>query len=168
MSELFRPMRRKDRQLSQEDTWTLLKQENHGVLAVAGEDNWPYAVPMNYVLWKDCLYLHCAKEAYFLEAIARNHRVCFTVVPQATLVPEHITTLYESVIVFGEAQLVTEEPERAAVLHEYVFHLGQVSQEIGDRYLAKLGPRTALVRITPKQVTGKANRRYIPVTDRLK
>ena len=50
MPTSFRPMRRADRQLSQEETWALLRQENHGILATTEEDGWPYAVPMNLSL----------------------------------------------------------------------------------------------------------------------
>ena len=123
---------------------------------------------MNYLILNDCLYLHCAKTAYLLQAIARDDRVCFTVIPQAKLVPEHITEVYESVILYGQASLVEDSQERQAVLNAYTFRLGQVSQEIGQRYLAQKGPRTALVRIRPCHITAKANRRYLPVEERLK
>ncbi len=167
MPTSFRPMRRADRQLSQEETWALLRQENHGILATTEEDGWPYAVPMNYLLREDCLYLHCSPQAYLIQAIARDDRVCFTVVPRAHLVPEHITEEYESVIVYGQARLVEDPAERDAALHAFTFQLGQVSQDIGQRYLEKLEARTALVCIQPRHVTGKANRRFVPVETRL-
>ncbi len=168
MEHIFRPMRRKDRQLTEEDTWSLLKQENHGVLAVTEEDGWPYAVPINYLMLDGCLYLHCSPNAYMVQAIARDERVCFTVVPQAQIVPEHITEVYESVIVYGRAHLVEDAAEREKLLHAYTFDLGSVSPEIGQRYIEKLGARTAFVCIRPEHVTGKANRRYMPVQERLK
>ena len=167
MEHSFRPMRRKERQLSEEDTWSLLGQADHGVLAVTEEDGWPYAVPINYVLLDGCLYLHCARDAYVTQAIARDDRVCFTVVPQARLVPEHITEVYVSVIVYGRAALVDDEAERERILRAYTFDLGRVPPEIGRRYIEKLGARTALVCIRPEHVTGKANRRYVPVRERL-
>jgi len=148
MEHIFRPMRRKDRQLPEEEAWTLLKQENHGVLAITEEDGWPYAVPINYIVLDGCLYLHCSPSAYLIQAIARDDRVCFTVVPRA--------------------QLVEDPAARAKLLHAYTFDLGNVSQEIGQRYIEKLGARTALVCIRPEHVTGKANRRYMPVQERLK
>ena len=168
MEHIFRPMRRKDRQLPEEEAWTLLKQESHGVLAITEEDGWPYAVPINYIVLDGCLYLHCSPSAYLIQAIARDDRVCFTVVPRAELVAEHITETYESVIVYGRAQLVEDPAARAKLLHAYTFDLGNVSQEIGQRYIEKLGARTALVCIRPEHVTGKANRRYMPVQERLK
>ncbi len=167
MERAFRPMRRKDRQLTEEDTWALLKQESYGVLSVTEEDGWPYGVPINYILREGCLYLHCSPSAYVVGAIARDDRVCFTVVPRAELVPEHITETYESVIVYGRAHLVEDPAQREELLRAFTFSLGQVPPEIGQRYIEKLGARTAFVCIRPEHVTGKANRHYIPVQKRL-
>lgn len=163
----FRPMRRKDRQLTAEDTWSLLERETYGILSLTEEDGWPYGVPMNYLLLDGQLFLHCAPSAYAVQAIARDDRVCFTVVPRAELVPEHITEAYESVIVYGRAHLVEDPAQREALLHAFTFSLGQVPPEIGQRYIEKLKARTAFVCIRPEHVTGKANRHYIPVQKRL-
>lgn len=163
----FRPMRRQDRQLSNQEAWTLLNENDHGILSVIGDEGWPYAVPMNYILSQGALYLHGAREGHKLDAIARDDRVCFTVVAQAQLVPDHITTCYESVVVFGRASLVEDTGQRQAILRQFTFGLGQVSQETGQRYMEKLGARTALIRIEPQHITAKANRRYVPVTQRI-
>lgn len=167
MARIFRPMRRKDRQLSEEDTLALLKQETYGILSITEEDGWPYGVPVNYLLLDGSLYLHCSPSAYMVQAISQDDRVCFTVVPRAELVPEHITERYESVIVYGLAHLVQDEAQREQLLHAFTFSLGQVSQELGQRYIEKLGARTAFLCIRPQHITGKANRHYTPVQKRL-
>ena len=100
-----RPMRRKDRQFSAADARAILAKGTHGVLSVVGDGGWPYAVPMNYTVMGTQIYLHCARAGYKLDAIARDDRVCFTVVTQAQVIPAHITTLYESVVVLGRAQV---------------------------------------------------------------
>ena len=138
-------MRRKDRQLSAADARAILPKGTHGVLSVVGDGGWPYAVPMNYTVMGTQIYLHCARAGYKLDAIARDDRVCFTVVTQAQVIPAHITTLYESVVVLGRAQVVTAEEER----------------------LAKKAKNTTLLRIQPLQITGKASRSYVPVTQRM-
>ena len=71
-----------------------------GVLAAAGEDDYPYAVPLSYVYCDFKLYFHCAKEGHKLEAIARNPKVSFCVIDQDQVVPEKYTTYFRSVIVF--------------------------------------------------------------------
>ena len=162
-----RPMRRKDRQLPQEEAWTLLEKGGHGVLSVTGDGGWPYGVPMNFITLDGCLYLHCAREGHKLDSIARDDRVCFTVVTKAQPVPAHITTLYESVIVFGRASLVEEEDQRLAVLDQLISDLGQVSPELKARYIQAKQAKTGLIRIQPVQVTGKASRNYVPVEKRM-
>ena len=46
---MFREMRRKRQLLSKEDTQKVLYQGTSGVLAVSGDDDYPYAVPLSYV-----------------------------------------------------------------------------------------------------------------------
>ena len=161
------PMRRKDRQLSAADARAILAKGTHGVLSVVGDGGWPYAVPMNYTVMGTQIYLHCARAGYKLDAIARDDRVCFTVVTQAQVIPAHITTLYESVVVLGRAQVVTAEEERLAALGSLIDTLGDVTPEIKAQYLAKKAKNTTLLRIQPLQITGKASRSYVPVTQRM-
>ena len=46
---MFREMRQKRQLLSKEDTQKVLYQGTSGVLAVSGDDDYPYAVPLSYV-----------------------------------------------------------------------------------------------------------------------
>ena len=43
-------MYKSKRQLSDADTLELLKKGDHGTLAVQGDDGYPYATPVNYIL----------------------------------------------------------------------------------------------------------------------
>lgn len=161
------PMRRKDRQLSLEETWQVVQRGTHGVLCLTDADGWPYGVPMNYAVSNGRLYLHCAKAGHKLEALVQNDRACFTIVTQAQVVPEHITTLYESAMVFGTAHLVTDPQEHDAALAALIDTLGQVSPSLRDQYIAKKSKNTAVLVLTPLRLTGKASRTYTPVTQRM-
>ncbi len=162
-----RPMRRKDRQLSQEEALALLEKGTHGVLSLVGDDGWPYAIPINYIWMEGKLYLHGAKAGYKLDCIARDPRVCFTVVTRADVIEAHITTLYESVVVMGTAEVVPPSTEHRAALHGIVEQLCAVTPEIKAQYIDKKEKNTAIVAITPLQITAKASRSYLPVTERL-
>ena len=48
MSE-FREMRRKRQQLSEEESIGILQKATAGTLALLGDDDYPYAVPISYV-----------------------------------------------------------------------------------------------------------------------
>ena len=53
---MFRKMRRKNQQLSFEQCQEVLNNGLSGVLALSGDDGYPYAVPMSYVYDNDSLY----------------------------------------------------------------------------------------------------------------
>ncbi len=57
---MFRPMRRKRQQLPQEECERILQKMTNGVLAVSGDEGYPYAVPISYVYADGCIYMHSA------------------------------------------------------------------------------------------------------------
>jgi nitroimidazol reductase NimA-like FMN-containing flavoprotein (pyridoxamine 5'-phosphate oxidase superfamily) len=58
---MFREMRRNKQQLSFEECEEILKKSTAGVLAVSGDDGYPYAVPLSYVYCDNKIYFHSAK-----------------------------------------------------------------------------------------------------------
>ena len=78
--------------LSQEETERILKEGTSGVLALAGDEGYPYAVPISYVYDGEKIYFHCAKQGHKLDAIARNPKASFCVVEKDQVVPEAYTT----------------------------------------------------------------------------
>ena len=55
---MFREMRRKKQILSEEEAAEVLNKGTSGVLALAGDDDYPYAVPISYVYSDSKLYFH--------------------------------------------------------------------------------------------------------------
>ena len=49
-NEMFREMRRKKKEISIDMAKQLLQSSRRGVLAVNGDDGYPYAIPINKVL----------------------------------------------------------------------------------------------------------------------
>ena len=45
---MFRPMRRSKQALSAQETKALLSTEKRGILAVNGDEGYPFAIPVNY------------------------------------------------------------------------------------------------------------------------
>lgn len=115
---MFQTMRRKRQELSREDTAAILERRASGVLALAEEGGFPYAVPLSYVYTGDKLYFHCAKSGHKLELIRQNPKASFCVVDQDQIVPEEYTTYFRSVIAFGRIRLLEapEEKRRAIEL----------------------------------------------------
>ena len=59
MSE-FREMRRKRQQISEEESIGILQKATAGTLALLGDGDYPYAVPISYVYHDGKLYFHSA------------------------------------------------------------------------------------------------------------
>lgn len=112
---MFREMRRKGQQLSREDCTKILEAGTSGVLAVLGDDSYPYAVPLSYVYRNGKFFFHCARSGHKLDAIAAHSKVSFCVIAQDQVVPEEYTTYFRSVIAFGTARLLEGEEKRAAI-----------------------------------------------------
>lgn len=112
---MFRKMRRWKQSLPEEQCIAILKKGTSGVLAVHGDDDYPYAVPLSYVYTKEKLYFHSAVSGHKLDAIRQNDKVSFCVTDQDTIVPEEYTTYFRSVIVFGRAHVLEGEEKRRAI-----------------------------------------------------
>ncbi len=113
---MFREMRRSKQVMSFEDSAAVLERNTAGVLAVSGDDGYPYAVPLSYVYTDGKIYFHCAKQGHKLDAIARCEKVSFCVIDQDQVVPEEFTTYFRSVIAFGKARVLKEPAEKRAAL----------------------------------------------------
>ena len=61
---MFREMRRKKQNLSNDKITDILHRGTSGVLAVFGDDGYPYAVPLSYVYHDSKIYFHCAKTGH--------------------------------------------------------------------------------------------------------
>ena len=85
---MFREMRRKRQMLSEDDCKIILREGTSGVLALSGDDGYPYAVPLSYVYDGEKIFFHCAKSGHKLDAIRRNPKASFCVIGQHIVVPE--------------------------------------------------------------------------------
>ena len=108
---MFREMRRSKQQLPREVAVEILERNTSGVLALSGDEGYPYAVPMSYVYAEGKIYFHSAKNGHKIDAIQRNEKASFCVIDQDQIVPEKYTTFFRSVIVFGRLRLVEDMEE---------------------------------------------------------
>ena len=115
---MFPAMRRKKQLLSQEETAAVLGRGSSGVLALAGEDGYPYAVPLSYVYDGGRLYFHCARSGHKLDAIRRCEKASFCVIDQDQIVPEEYTSYFRSVIAFGRVRILEDEGEKRAAIEK--------------------------------------------------
>lgn len=117
---MFRDMRRKKQELTQEETKEILLKGTSGVLAVLGGDGYPYAVPLSFVYdaADAAVYFHCARSGHKLDAIRRCEKASFCVIDQDQIVPEEYTSYFRSVIAFGRVRILEDEGEKRAAIEK--------------------------------------------------
>ena len=100
---MFRPMRRTKRALSDEDAKRLLEQGRRAVLAVNGDDGYPFAFPINYRFDADAnkIFFHGAKAGQKVDALRRSDKVCLTVMGNEHYEQGEWAPYVQSAAVFG-------------------------------------------------------------------
>ena len=108
-------MRRKDRQVSDEEAMAYLKAAEYGVLSTVGPDGEPYGVPLTYAVEEDGkgLVFHCARDGYKLACFGANPRAHFVAVQETNVLPEEFSIEYKSVMVSGRRLWATNIPPSA-------------------------------------------------------
>ena len=152
---MYREMRRKDRQATQEEAVQILVKGQYGILATLGEDNMPYAVPLSYAYANNCIYFHCAIEGHKLDNIKRNPKISFCVVGDTKVLPDKFSTVFESVVVFGKAELINDKVEKAKGLSILVDKYSPEFTMEGEEYINRAIDATCVVKINIEHITGK-------------
>ena len=152
---MFRKMRRFKQELSAAEAREILEKGSCGVLACAGYDGYPYAVPVSYVFHDGHIYFHSAMEGHKIDAIRGCEKVSFCVVGQDHVVPEELTTYFRSAVAFGRARLIEDETEkRAALTLLGLRYLPNGDDEV-QKHIDGAIARTAVVDIAIEHLSGK-------------
>lgn len=104
---MFRPLKRIKQQLSEDECKEILLNEPRGVLSVIGDDNYPYALPINfyYDATENKIYFHTGKKGHKLDSVKRNNKVSFCVYDKGYHKDNHWSLNIKSVIVFGKISI---------------------------------------------------------------
>ena len=153
---MFRQMRRKNQILSQEESIAILQNGTTGTLAVLGDDDYPYAVPINYFYEDNKIYFHGAKAGHKIDAIKKHNKVSFCVVAQDDIITEKFTTYFKSVIAFGTARIIEDDAEKRNAIEKLTvkFTPDQTEQKRSEA-LEKEFPALGMVEMTIEHMTGK-------------
>lgn len=150
---MARTMRRFKQLLPAEEVEKILRNGKYCVMAVSGDDGYPYAVPVNYVYDGTSIYIHSAAQGHKIDALRRNPKCSLCIVDKDDVIPEEFTSYFRSVIVFGEANFVESVEDKVAAL-----------RLLGGKYSPGINPEAeisrfikmvCIVRIDIDSVTGK-------------
>ena len=153
---MFREMRRKCQALTQAQCQAILEQGSCGVLALSGDDGYPYAVPLSYLYHQGKLYFHCAKSGHKLDALRREPKASFCVVAQDQVAPLEYTTLYRSVIVFGRLRELEDDKEKRAAIEALALkYAPQDTPAHREEAIQRDWGPLCVLELTPEHVSGK-------------
>ncbi len=151
---MFREMRRKKQQIEESECIELLQSAKRGVLAVLGDDDYPYTVPLDFVYEDGVLFFHGAQSGHKLDAVRKHEKVSFCVLSDGIQEENDWWFHFTSVIVFGRIREVTEPEEMVRSLRllgrKYMPTLEMVETDI-----RKNGPRVCVLALTIEHMTGK-------------
>lgn len=159
---MFRPLRRHAQQLPEAETITLLEKGSSGTLALHGDDDYPYAVPLSYAYANGNLYFHAALSGHKIDAINKNTKASFCLIAQDDVVPERYTTRYQSVICFGNIRFLETADERRAAMNLLVERYAPLeSAEKSQLKITEDDAAMTIFCLDIEYMTGKASRELI-------
>lgn len=149
-------MRRKKQLLSEAETIEILQSCTSGVLAVSGDNDYPYTVPLSYVYKDGKLFFHFAKAGHKLDGIERNNKVSFCVIKTDDVIQKTFTTHFCSVIVFGRARILTEDSQKKYALECLVQKYSPDYQKEGQSEIERDWKLVSVAEVLIEHMTGKA------------
>ncbi|MGI0006662.1 MAG: pyridoxamine 5'-phosphate oxidase family protein [Nitrosotalea sp.] len=155
----------KSRIKSKEKMVEFLQTEHTGRIATIDKNGFPFVAPMNFVYHDDALYVHGFPRGEKYDNMQLNPKCGFEVDRELAFLPSYFfepptdasltDTLYVSIVIKGNAQLVTDNVEKSMVLNKLI---AKYQTEGGYE---SLRPDMATVRgvnllkIKPEIMTGK-------------
>lgn len=153
---MFREMRRKKQLLSESESVEILNRGTSGVLAVAGDDGYPYAVPLSYVYDDGKIYFHSAKSGHKVDAVVKNAKASFCVIDQDEIIPEEYTTYFRSVVAFGNVHIIEEEDKKRSAIEKLALkYAPEDTEENRNGAIEREYTPLCMLEMTIEHMTGK-------------
>lgn len=153
---MFRPIRKKKNEIGIEAVKKLLHDSRRGILAVNGDDNYPYAIPVNYLYDEENqkIYFHGSRAGHKVDAIKNCDKVCFTVFGNETFKKESWAPFLQSAVIFGRCHLVTDQPVAMALLKRFAMKF-YPDESMVDEEIAVSGKAVQMYEIVIEHLSGK-------------
>ena len=153
---MFRSIRKKKNEIDIDAAKSLLLSGRRGVLAVNGDDGYPYAIPINYVYDMDDgkIYFHGAKAGHKVDSLRACDKVCFTVFGNETVKEEAWAPFMQSVVVFGRCHLVEPGERSIALLKKFAMKY-YPDEQLADTEIARAGRAAQMFEIEIEHLSGK-------------
>jgi len=151
---MFRKMRRYKQQIPEDECINLLKREKRGVLAVLGDDDYPYTVAMNHVYLDGKLYFHCAREGHKIDAIEKCDKVSYCVMDEGVKIDDNWWYTFKNVVVFGRMSKVTDDD----LIDNVLYMMGDKFNATAEYMVAEMKSardRVLILQLDIEHISGK-------------
>ena len=132
----------------------ILTNEPRGVLALLGDDDYPYALPMSHVYVDGKIYFHGAMEGHKNDAVKRCDKVSYCVMDKGFRKDDDWWYTFKSVIVFGKIRILTDKDEKI----DKLTYLGDKFFPTHEETVSEINrmlDRTEVFEITIEHMSGK-------------
>ena len=138
---MFREIRKKRNKIEDSAAEELLQNSRRGVLAVNGDDGYPYAIPLNYFYDRENrkIYFHGARAGHKVDALRVCDKVCFTVYGNETIREEAWAPFMQSTVVFGRCHLMENGSEKAMEMLKRFAMKYYPNEQLADEEIAQAG-----------------------------
>ena len=153
---MFRELRRIKQKIEISECIELLKKTKRATLALSGDNDYPYSLPINYYYDENsnAIYFHSAKEGHKIDSIKRNNKISLSIIGDEYKDDEGYFYYVKSVIVFGRANIVDDVEEK----YNYLKIFGMKyfpSEEYTIDELKRSMDRALLIKINIEHISGK-------------
>ncbi|MFI3325874.1 MAG: pyridoxamine 5'-phosphate oxidase family protein [Clostridia bacterium] len=152
--KMFRPIRRIKQQTSNEKCIEILGKEPRGVLAVHGEDGYPYAFPMNHIYIDGKLYFHSAKQGHKVDVLEKDDKVSYCIMDKGEVSDDGWSLNFNSVIIFGKISVVKNEEQAIEIIRKLALKNYPTDGEI-ERIIKESAGHFYIYELSVNHMTGK-------------
>ena len=147
-------MRRQKQELPEDECIDILKKEPRGVLALLGDNDYPYSLPMSHVYADGKIYFHGAQTGHKNDAVQKHSKCSYCVMDEGVKTSDSWWYTFRSVIVFGQIKTLTDSDEKIRALTFLGDKFFPTHEETVDE-ISRLLDRTEVFEITIEHMTGK-------------
>ena len=153
---MFRKVRKKSNEISTEAAKKLLHCARRGIIAMNGEDGYPYAIPINYLYDEENnkIIFHGAKVGDKIDLLKASDKICFTAYGNERIEEEAWAPYVQSAVVFGRCHMV-EGQEKTIDLVKKLARKYFPDEKLVEEEAAKSGKAVQMFEIEIEYLTGK-------------
>ena len=149
---------------SKEKIIQFLNDESTGRISSIDKNGFPQIIPMNFVFLNNAVYIHSHIKGEKIENIRHNSKVGFEVDRNLEFLPSYFfdpndaslaDTLYISVVIKGDASIITDAKEKALALNGLMKKYQPEGKYEPMNDGMKVLDAVAVIKIIPKEMNGK-------------